>query len=305
MDTQSPVVQQCECIGWNLFTRRFTNRDNTEETTKFNGLDTSVHGAMPVDAIDPVKDETTDLVEPIDQKDDTIKSLPDNWEEEYFKKFEWLMKGEDLNEIQTYGKDMKLDKFIKMMEKYTSEDDEEDPQINRTYAEDEFDDYLNQIKQESSFLKQLSVILEPLVNTVTTPTNMISPFTTAEKLDPNDPNKTAMFLYFVSLKQNKMLLHASVKKPEQMILDDCFAIYEYAQIFEPEKIVYTMQIQDLYDVDKYVKIFMNMFGLDDCRGGSYTSLGLSEAEKSIILKEGKTASIDHYVDQENAVSPEL
>jgi hypothetical protein len=63
-----------------------------------------------------------------------------------------------------------------------------------------------------------------------------------------------------------------------------------------------MQIQDLYDVDKYVKMFMNMFGLDDCRGGSYVDVELTEEVKDMIIREGKTASIEHYIDQENTVT---
>lgn len=298
-----PVVQQCECFGWNLFAKR-SNEDETQENTKKHDLDAdlgaSVHDAEPL---------SKPLTQPINQtvladSSGPSETVSDNWEDEYFKKFEWLMKGESLDEIKDHNNSpLELEKFIKMMEKHTSEErDHDDVPIDRSYAEDEFDDYLNNIKQETSFLKSLAVMLEPLVKIPTTPISANRPFTTAEKLDPKDPDKSALFLYFVSLKQNKMILHASVKKPEQMILDDCFAIYQYAQIYEPTRIVYTMQIQDLYDVDKYVKMCMNMFGLEDCRGGSYVGMELTETEKEMILREGETATIEHYVDQENALS---
>jgi hypothetical protein len=60
-----------------------------------------------------------------------------------------------------------------------------------------------------------------------------------------------------------------------------------------------MQVTDLYDVDKYVKIFMHMFGIDDTRGGSYTDIELPVYLKESILYEKTITTIDYYLKKNN------
>ena len=303
--SQGVVDQQCQCIGWNFLSRQSVGPIDQMD----HSLDQSIHDVSSVEI--PVTQHVIaeDTIEKTPNSISTIpqdiscaeQALPENWEEDYFKKFEWLLKGEDFDEMQHSTKNVELEKFIHMMEKHSLEETTQD--IYRSNGEDEVDDYLTSIKKETSFLKSISIMLDPFIKPHVKSASNLMPFSTntAEKLDLKDPAKSPLYLYYVSLTQNKMLLHATVRKPDQMILDDCYALYQYAQVYEPVKIVYTMQIQDLYDVDKYVKLFMNMFGVDDCRGGSYVDMELSEAEKSVIIKEGKTASIDHYIEQENAL----
>ena len=47
---------------------------------------------------------------------------------------------------------------------------------------------------------------------------------------------------------------------------------------------------DEYDLDKYVKIFMNNYGIENVRGGSYSSPELSEEEKFILKRELNTVN---------------
>ena len=114
-----------------------------------------------------------------------------------------------------------------------------------------------------------------------------------------DPSKMPLFLYFVGLENNKILLHATFKKPREQILKDCVKLYEYAKINAPQNIVYVMENIDLYDVDKHVKMFMQMFGLDDCRGGSYTDVILPDYMQQTLQREFETTkSIDYYIQRE-------
>jgi hypothetical protein len=53
---------------------------------------------------------------------------------------------------------------------------------------------------------------------------------------------------------------------------------------------------ELTDADKYVKIFMQMFGENSVRGGSYTDIILPEWQKKTLDLEFKTASI-HKLNQ--------
>jgi hypothetical protein len=104
------------------------------------------------------------------------------------------------------------------------------------------------------------------------------------------PKKYA--LYFIALEDDNMFLHLSYKKPNDQILYQCEQLYEYTKLFKPLHVVYTMDNCDLTDADKYVKIFMKMFGEDSTRGGSYTDIILPEWQKNVLDLEFETASIE-------------
>lgn len=94
-----------------------------------------------------------------------------------------------------------------------------------------------------------------------------------------------LYLYFVSLENNKMFLHADIEKEKDDILNECKEQYKFVQINPPRRIVYTMVINDLYDINKYVKLFMHMFGIDDTRGGCYTDIELADYLRKSIEHE--------------------
>ena len=114
----------------------------------------------------------------------------------------------------------------------------------------------------------------------------------------NHPQDQPLYLYYVELENNKMILHATFQKKHSQILKECSELYEYAQINKPVKIVYVQRDVDFCEVDMSVKLFMYMFGIDDARGGSYKETVLPDYVVKTLEREFQIMNVDHYVKQE-------
>jgi hypothetical protein len=57
----------------------------------------------------------------------------------------------------------------------------------------------------------------------------------------------------------------------------------WTKIYKPLKLLELIQGDD-YDEDKYTKMYMDKYGIDNVRGGSYTSVNLDDETKSQLLK---------------------
>lgn len=58
-------------------------------------------------------------------------------------------------------------------------------------------------------------------------------------------------------------------------------------IVEVEK---TVKDCDFYDIDKYTKIYMNKYGIENVRGGTYSELKLDENVKNFLINEFRTVN---------------
>ena len=58
---------------------------------------------------------------------------------------------------------------------------------------------------------------------------------------------------------------------------------EWTKIYKPEKLLELIKGDD-YDEDKYTKIYMDKYGIDNVRGGSYTSVKLDKETKNQLVK---------------------
>lgn len=58
---------------------------------------------------------------------------------------------------------------------------------------------------------------------------------------------------------------------------------EWTKIYKPKKILELIDGDD-YDEDKYTKMYMDKYGIDNVRGGSYTSIILDKETKNQLLK---------------------
>lgn len=120
-------------------------------------------------------------------------------------------------------------------------------------------------------------------------------FDMVKEKDPgNDPYYNKLYMYYISLEDEHLFLHTDFKKDYNKVIDECLAKYDYVKLHKPQKVVFVMEIHDFYDVDKYVKMFMHMFGIEKTRGGSYTDIVLKDAFLETIEHEKEIAQLDYY-----------
>lgn len=118
--------------------------------------------------------------------------------------------------------------------------------------------------------------------------------------EPNlkeNPEENKLYMYYISLDQNKMFLYTDFKDSDESIIEKVQENYPFVQLYQPRKIVFTMEITDFYDVDKYVKQFMHMFGIDNTRGGSYCDIILDEESLKCIERERDIACLEYYTER--------
>ena len=62
----------------------------------------------------------------------------------------------------------------------------------------------------------------------------------------------------------------------------------WTSMYKPIKHIETIENCDVFDEDKYTKIYMHKYGIDNVRGGSYSTVDLSSDVKKMLLKEFNT-----------------
>ena len=245
--------------------------------TSNNVLDSSENvmdsSGQSVDSSTNIVDSSTQILAP---------TPPEIWEEEFFKRFEWLKSGT--------GSDLYNEEISDVLKAMNSQSFYGDAS-NETFDENMTLD--NLVVQNNKKLKQICEAMESII------TNFDK--NTTDPYDADASSRT-LNLYFVALEEDKMMLHASFKRSFEQIIADCEILYHFAKIYKPKRVVYVMENIDLYDVDKNVKIFMNMFGIDETRGGSYTDVILPKHVKQLLEAEFKVADIDYYVNQEKILN---
>lgn len=59
---------------------------------------------------------------------------------------------------------------------------------------------------------------------------------------------------------------------------------EWTKLYKPTEILKLIPDCDDYDEDKYTKIYMDKYGIENVRGGSYTSIKLDDSTKNELIK---------------------
>ena len=64
----------------------------------------------------------------------------------------------------------------------------------------------------------------------------------------------------------------------------------WTQRYRPIRVVNTYSCYTSFDEDKFTKIYMKKYGIQNVRGGSYTQMKISSTQKHILQHEIKGAS---------------
>ena len=94
-----------------------------------------------------------------------------------------------------------------------------------------------------------------------------------------------VFIYVLQLKENKWYIGKT--ETSKFRIDTHFdsAGSEFTKKYPPQEIYQIIPECDKYDEDKYVKKYMDKYGIDNVRGGTYCRLELTNNEKEVIQKE--------------------
>ena len=94
-----------------------------------------------------------------------------------------------------------------------------------------------------------------------------------------------VFIYVLQLKENKWYIGKT--ETSKFRIDTHFdsAGSEFTKKYPPQEIYQIIPECDKYDEDKYVKKYMDKYGIDNVRGGTYCRLELTSNEKEMIQKE--------------------
>ena len=99
-----------------------------------------------------------------------------------------------------------------------------------------------------------------------------------------------VFIYVLKLEQNKYYI-GKTDNPN-IRLENHFSSNgsEWTKLYKPLNIIDIIPNCDNYDEDKYTKIYMDKFGIDNVRGGIYVQIELSkdmliQCNPSIIISD--------------------
>ena len=117
---------------------------------------------------------------------------------------------------------------------------------------------------------------------------------------PQNPNKKIKLskkinLYVLELEDNKYYIGTS-RRPVWKRIDEHFKGNGsiWTKKFKPNAIIETRKI-DNFDEDKFTKIYMEKYGSDNVRGGSYTTIKLTNTQLFLLGREFSTANNRCYI----------
>jgi len=101
-----------------------------------------------------------------------------------------------------------------------------------------------------------------------------------------------VFIYILELKEGRYYV-GKTENPDIRITDHFkHTGSEWTKLYPPIKVKELIPDCDAYDEDKYTKIYMQKYGIDNVRGGSFCFIKLSPEIRSYI-QQGIDSSSDH------------
>ncbi len=102
------------------------------------------------------------------------------------------------------------------------------------------------------------------------------------------------FIYALELEHHKYYIGKS-DDVDKRVMDHLLGKgSEWTRRYRPLNLLEIYPNTDPYDEDKYVKKYMNKYGIDNVRGGSYVRLSITNEQKKYINNELKTANNQCY-----------
>ena len=92
-----------------------------------------------------------------------------------------------------------------------------------------------------------------------------------------------VYIYILKLQHNKYYIGKTLNPYFRIESHFNLEGSEWTKIHNPIKLLEIIEGDD-YDEDKYTKIYMDKYGIDNVRGGSYTSVELDKETKKQLLK---------------------
>lgn len=106
-------------------------------------------------------------------------------------------------------------------------------------------------------------------------------------------NEDEYLLCIILLENEKLFLYVSATKDDSLVLQECLISYDFVRNNLPVQILKKIHIQNIIEVDFYVKRNMLEIGIDKVRGGTYSM----EILPDFLLKTLElelSASLDKY-----------
>lgn len=96
-------------------------------------------------------------------------------------------------------------------------------------------------------------------------------------------------IYILELKENKFYIGSSSNPSKRIKNHFTNKGSKWTQIHKPTKIFKIFQSRDIFDEDLYTKKMMYKHGIDNVRGGSYSTIKLTEEQITLLQREFATA----------------
>ena len=97
-----------------------------------------------------------------------------------------------------------------------------------------------------------------------------------------------MIIYILKLENNKYYVGKTHNLDKRLHFHKNNLGSEWTKKYKYKYIIETFNSDSAFDEDKYVKIYMNKYGIDNVRGGSYNQIKLSQEQKNNLIKELQT-----------------
>ena len=110
-------------------------------------------------------------------------------------------------------------------------------------------------------------------------------------------------IYIIELENNKYFLHVSLPIYQDLLFKECSLLFDFVKNNPPICIINTIDINDVLDIDYYVKHYMRTYGIYNVRGGNYTDEIFDDNQMIFLKKEIEISFFDY--DKKNEIIEDI